>query len=154
MTEEVEIDVDHEDVDQSTSVHHFQDVYPNTTDYSSPSPHAVLSNIEVFIMHIMSMFLYSYKDCKVFVLFIFILLLGSSLLMAFQDVAFLLSRASFTPHFSNIVAELKALGQPYVLRLCFGVSKGMLSVKYFHSIKAFFVSVEFHGDHKTIARLR
>ena len=47
-----------------------------------------------------------------------------------------------------------ALGPPHVLKLWLGVSKGMLPVKYFLSIKAFFVLVEFHGDHKTVAMMR
>ena len=36
-----------------------------------------------------------------------------------------------------------------------GVSKGMLSVKYFCSnMDSFFVSVEFDGDHKTVTNMR
>ena len=34
--------------------------------------------------------------------------------MGFQDVAFLLSRGSFLPHFLKIVVEVKALGPPRV----------------------------------------
>ena len=37
----------------------------------------------------------------------------------------------------------------YFLKLWLGVSKGMLSVKYFRSNNACFVSVELHGDHMT-----
>ena len=73
---------------------------------------------------------------------------GSSLQTGFQDVAFLPSRASFQPHFVNIVAEVKALG----LRLW--VIKGMIPVKYFCSTKPSFVPVKFHGDHKTATKIR
>ena len=40
--------------------------------------------------------------------------------MCFWDVAFLPPRASFPPHFLQIVVEVKALGPPHVLRLWFG----------------------------------
>ena len=56
--------------------------------------------------------------------------------MVFQDVALLLSRASFPPHFSKIVVEVKASGQQHVLMVWLGVMKGMLSGKYFPSNKA------------------
>ena len=36
------------------------------------------------------------------------------LLMSFQDVVFLPSRASFPPHFLRIVVDVKALGPPHV----------------------------------------
>ena len=42
---------------------------------------------------------------------------GRGLQMGFQDVAFLLSRASFAPHFFNNVVEMKASGPPHVLIL-------------------------------------
>ena len=38
--------------------------------------------------------------------------------MGFQDVAFLSSRASFPPYFSNIVVEVKAAGPQIVFKLC------------------------------------
>ena len=44
---------------------------------------------------------------------------------------FLQSRASFPPHFLRIVVEVKASGPPCVLELWFGISKGMLPVRYF-----------------------
>ena len=67
----------------------------------------------------------------------------------FQDVVFMPSTASVsTTFFKN------CLGQSYVLRLVVGVGKGMPNVKYFHSIKASFFSVEFRGDHKTVTKLR
>ena len=50
--------------------------------------------------------------------------------MGFQDEAFLPSRASSTPYFSNIVVDDKALGPPHLLELCLSISKGMLPVKY------------------------
>ena len=40
--------------------------------------------------------------------------------MGFQDVALLPSRVSFTPHFLNIVVEVKALGVQHVLEVCLG----------------------------------
>ena len=51
--------------------------------------------------------------------------------MGFRDVAFMSSLASFAPYFLKIVLEEKALGQPHVLQLWLGVSKGMLPVKCF-----------------------
>ena len=51
-----------------------------------------------------------------------------------------------TPHFLNIVVEVKASGPPHVLELSLGVSKGMLPVKYFCSISPLFVSFRFNGD--------
>ena len=58
--------------------------------------------------------------------------------MSFQDVAFLSSQASFTPHFLTIVVEVKVSGQAHVLILWLGVSNGILPVKYFCSNKAAF----------------
>ena len=74
--------------------------------------------------------------------------------MSSQDVAFLPSRDSVPPHFFKIMVEVIASGHPHVLKLWLGVSKGMLRVEYFRSNKAFFVSVEFHGDHETVTELR
>ena len=51
--------------------------------------------------------------------------------MGFQDVAFLSSQACFTPHFLKIVVEVKASGQPCVLKLWLGVSSNILPDKYF-----------------------
>ena len=50
--------------------------------------------------------------------------------------------------------EVKASGPPHVLEMWLGVSKGMLPVKCVRSNKAFFMLVEFHGDHKTVIKLR
>ena len=74
-------------------------------------------------------------------------------LEGFQNVVFLPSRTSFPPHFIKIVVELNTLGLPHVLKQLLGESKGILPVKYFCSNKAFFVSVEFHGDHMTVTKL-
>ena len=49
---------------------------------------------------------------------------------------------------------MQASGPPHVLELWLGISKGMLPVKYFRCNKASFVSVEFHGDHKTVIKMR
>ena len=57
--------------------------------------------------------------------------------MGFQDVAFLPSGASFLPHFTTIVVEVKAVGTPHVLKLWLRVSKGMLPEEYIHSDKAY-----------------
>ena len=43
---------------------------------------------------------------------------------------FLLSDFVFTPHFLQIVVEVKASGPSHVLKLWMEVSKGMLSVQY------------------------
>ena len=52
--------------------------------------------------------------------------------MGFQDVAFLPSQASFfSLRVLKIVVEDKSSGPPYVLKLWFGVSKGMFPVKCF-----------------------
>ena len=40
------------------------------------------------------------------------------------------------------------------LKTVVGVNKGMLPVIHFCSNKASFVSVEFHGDHKNVMKLR
>ena len=57
-------------------------------------------------------------------------------LVGFQDVAFLPYRASFKPHFLRIVQEVKASRSSHVLKLCIGVSNGVLPMKYFRSSKA------------------
>ena len=44
----------------------------------------------------------------------------------------------------KIVVDVKASGPPHVLKLLFGVSNGMLPVKYFQSNISCFLSVEFH----------
>ena len=46
--------------------------------------------------------------------------LVEELLLVFQDVAFLLSRASIPPHFLIIVVEVKASGLPYIIKLFLG----------------------------------
>ena len=73
--------------------------------------------------------------------------------ISFQDVVFLPSRASFPPHFLEIVVDVKALGPPHVV-ITWLVSKGMLTVKYLSHAKPLFVSVEFHGDHKAVTKMR
>ena len=59
--------------------------------------------------------------------------------MGYQNAAFLPPRASFPPHFLNIVVEVKASGPPHVLKLWLGVSKGMLPVKYVRYNKTSFL---------------
>ena len=51
------------------------------------------------------------------------------------------------------MVEVKASGPPHLTTVV-GVNKGMLPVKYFHSNKASFLSVKFHGDDKTVTKLR
>ena len=58
--------------------------------------------------------------------------------MSFRDVAFLPSRASFTPYFLKIVVEVKTSGPPHVLDLWLWACNGMLPVKYFRSSKSSF----------------
>ena len=59
--------------------------------------------------------------------------MGRELLIGFQDVAFLLSRASFAAHFLELMVGVVTFGTPHVLKLWLGVGKVMLPVKYFHS---------------------
>ena len=56
------------------------------------------------------------------------------LLRGLQDVAFLPPRYCLPPHFLKIVVEVKASGQPHVMKVWLGVSKGMLHVEYFCSL--------------------
>ena len=55
----------------------------------------------------------------------------------------------FTPHFLEIVVEVKALCHKTVVR----VRKDILPVKYFCSYKSFFLSGEFPGNHETVTKL-
>ena len=55
--------------------------------------------------------------------------------MGFKYAAFLSYLANFPPHFLLIVVEVNALGLLHVLKLCLGVSKGMLPVEYFWCYK-------------------
>ena len=48
--------------------------------------------------------------------------------MVFLDLAFLPSRASFTPHFLKIVIEMIVSGLPHVLRQWLVVCRGMLFI--------------------------
>ena len=50
-------------------------------------------------------------------LVVLVVCLGGVLLMCFMDVP---SRASFPPHFYEIVVEVKVLGPPHVLKLWLG----------------------------------
>ena len=76
--------------------------------------------------------------------------------MCFHHVAFLSSRASFSPHFLKIVVEVKAFGPPHVLTLWLAVSKEGHAPCKTHLLyqHIFFVSVVFHGDRKTVRKLR
>ena len=51
--------------------------------------------------------------------------------MGFRDAAVWPSRASFIPHFSKFVVEVKTSGLPQVLKVWMGVSKSMLPVVLF-----------------------
>ena len=73
-----------------------------------------------------------------FIIFVYWCYQGRPAPNVFQDVAFLPSRASFPPHFLDIVVVVNALGPPHVLRLWLGVSNSILPVKYFRSNKASF----------------
>ena len=59
----------------------------------------------------------------------YVIVMAGELLMGLQDVKLLPSRASFPPHFIQIVVEVKASGSPHVLKLWLVVRKGMLPVK-------------------------
>ena len=74
--------------------------------------------------------------------------------MVIQDVPFLPSSPSSTPHKKKIMVEVEAPVMPHVLKLWLGISEDMLPVKYLSSKKSSFVSVKFHGGHKTIIKLR
>ena len=66
--------------------------------------------------------------------------------MGFQVDVFLSSRASFPPHFLKIVVEVKTL---------VGGKQWHAPCKMRSLQQSFFVvSVEFHGDHKTVTMLR
>ena len=63
--------------------------------------------------------------------------------MGLQDVALLPPKLVITPHFLNIMVEVKASGPQHVLKLWLGVGKGMLPAKYSCFNKSYFVSVLF-----------
>ena len=68
--------------------------------------------------------------------------------MDFQELGFMPTELVFTPHFSKIVAEVKATGLPHVIELWLRIRKGMLLVKYFRPIKVtFYVSSISRGSH-------
>ena len=69
--------------------------------------------------------------------------LVGQLQMGFQDVVFLPSLATFSPHFLKIVVEVKGLGPSFALKLWFGVGKGMLLLNTFAPTKSIFLSGEF-----------
>ena len=58
--------------------------------------------------------------------------------MDFQDLEFLPSGDSFYTSFLKYCDRGKSLRQPHILKLWFGVSKGMFPVRYFCSNKASF----------------
>ena len=58
----------------------------------------------------------------------FLYLWVGELLIGFEDVVFLPSRASFYSSFRKITVEVKASGSPHFFKLCLGVCKGMLPV--------------------------
>ena len=60
----------------------------------------------------------------------------------------------FSTSFLRNSGRSENLGTATCSETVFGVSKGILHVNYFHSNKAFFVSVECHGDHMTVTKLR
>ena len=52
------------------------------------------------------------------------------------------------------MVEVMHSGLPHLLKLWFGMNKGILPVRYFCSNKfCFFISVEFHRVHKTVTKL-
>ena len=63
--------------------------------------------------------------------------------MGFLHLMFLPSHASFYTTFLNNCCRGEGVMITTCLKTVVWVSKGMLSVKYFHSNKAFFVSVKF-----------
>ena len=79
----------------------------------------VVLKLFVFLLYFRMVFLQS-KTFMVCMVNIIYLLVGE-LLVGFQDVAFLSpSQACFTPHFLDIVVDVKASGPPHVLILWLG----------------------------------
>ena len=75
--------------------------------------------------------------------------------MGIYDAALLPSRASIPTTFLKICGRGESLVTTICLKTVVGVNKGMLPVRYFYSIQAsFFVSVECHGDCKTVTKMR
>ena len=75
--------------------------------------------------------------------------------MGFQDVAFLPSRASYSSTFLNNCGRGKSLGNTTCLKTAVGCKQGHAPCKIFSlQQNLFVVSVEFHGDHKTVTKLR
>ena len=63
--------------------------------------------------------------------------------MGFQDVAFLPNRSSFATMFPQNCCRGESLRTTTCLKTVFGVSKGMLPVKYVRSTKLPFAPVKF-----------
>ena len=59
-----------------------------------------------------------------------------------------------TPHFLNIVVEVKSTEQPHVLKLWLGLNKDMIPVKYFYSNKSCFCVKIIFYDHMIVTTLR
>ena len=70
--------------------------------------------------------------------------------MVFHDVEFLPTRANFSTAFHKNCVIGDSLGSTTCHKTAVGLSKGMLPVKYLRSNNAFFASIKFHGDHKTV----
>ena len=72
--------------------------------------------------------------------------------MGVQDAAFWPSQPDSTPYIIKIVVEVKALRPSHVLKLCLGVRKCMLPVKYFGTNKSTLcvskISLRSQGCHK------
>ena len=69
-------------------------------------------------------------------------------LKGFSGVAFLFFRNSFSTTFLKDCGKGEGLRTTTCTKTVVGVSKGILPVKRFCFNKAFFVSVQFHGDHR------
>ena len=81
-------------------------------------------------------------------------LLAWELSMGLKDVVFLLSRSSFHITFHINSGRGESLRTTRCRKTVLGISHGMLPVNYFWPNKAFFVSVEVHGDHKTVTKMK
>ena len=73
--------------------------------------------------------------------------------MGFQDVVFLLSKACFSATFYKNCDRDESLGTTTYFRFLLGVSKGHAPCKMLRFSKDS-LSVEFHGDHMTVTKLR
>ena len=74
--------------------------------------------------------------------------------MGFLDVAFVPSRASFSATFLKHCGRGESLGTTTCLQTVFVGRQGYSPCNILSLHQNLFVSDEFHGDHKTVTKLR